>query len=216
MKGRNGASRPARQRRALAHRGDRRHLRRLDRRSEPGHERDTTPISSEMMTVRGATISPVVGRSLFTALKNAFRPTASTDPGEQPDDRSEQPDHERLDADRGQELAPGGADRPQRRELADPLRDRDRERVEDDERSDEERDRREREQEVLDDLRERRRLLRPPSTCCARVRTVDLVQRHDLLDLRDELLRRDAGLRRDRDRVELPFAVEELLGRRAS
>ncbi len=44
----------------------------------------TTPIRSEMITVRGATISPVVGRSLLTALKNAFSPTASPIPAKSP------------------------------------------------------------------------------------------------------------------------------------
>ena len=37
-----------------------------------------------MITVRGATISPVVGRSLFTALKNAFSPTARPIPANSP------------------------------------------------------------------------------------------------------------------------------------
>ena len=44
------------------------------------------------------------------------------------------------------------ADRPDRRELARPLRDRDRERVRDHEAADEERDPREREQEPLEEL----------------------------------------------------------------
>ena len=57
-----------------------------------------------------------------------------------------------------QQLAARGADRPQRRELARPLGDRDRERVEDDEGADEERDAGEREQEVADELRELDRL----------------------------------------------------------
>ena len=53
-------------------------------------------------------------------------------------------------------------------------------------------------------------------TCCALSAHVDLVQRHDLLDLRDELLLGDPGFADDRDRVELALAVEELLRGRES
>ena len=52
--------------------------------ASPATSVTTIPISNEMMTVRGATISPVVGRSLFTALKNAFSPTARPIPANSP------------------------------------------------------------------------------------------------------------------------------------
>ena len=65
---------------------------------------------------------------------------------EEADDGAEQADHERLDHDRPQDLAARGAERAQRRELAHPLSDRDRERVRDHEGADEERDAGEREQ----------------------------------------------------------------------
>ena len=57
-------------------------------------------------------------------------------------------------------LAARRAERPQRRELARPLRDRDRERVRDHERADEERDPAEREQEVLQEVEEALGVLR--------------------------------------------------------
>ena len=88
--------------------------------------------------------------------------------------RGERPDDERLDDDRAEHLAPRRAERAQRRELARPLRDRDRERVRDHEAADEERDAAEREQELLQErderVRVRRVLLSParsPVRACA-------------------------------------------------
>ena len=69
-------------------------------------------------------------------------------------ERGDHADHERLEEDGDADLASGGAERAQRRELARPLRDGDRHRVEDHEGADEQRDAGEREQEVLDDLHE--------------------------------------------------------------
>ncbi len=68
---------------------------------------------------------------------------------EEPDDRGHDADDERLEDDRAEHLPARRADRSQGRELARPLRDRDRERVRDHERADEERDAAEREQERL-------------------------------------------------------------------
>ena len=65
-----------------------------------------------------------------------------------------EPDDERLEDHRAEDLAPRRADRPQRCELARTLRDRDREGVEDDERADEEGDAGKGEQEVAEELRE--------------------------------------------------------------
>ena len=58
-------------------------------------------------------------------------------------------DRQRLDHDRGEDLAPRGAERAQHAELGDPLGDRDREGVEDQEGADEDRDEGEDEQEDL-------------------------------------------------------------------
>ncbi len=74
------------------------------------------------------------------------------------------PIDERLEHDRAQHLPPRGAERPQRGELAHPLRDRDRERVGDHEAADEQRDPAEAEQEVLDELR----CPSLTSSCCPR------------------------------------------------
>ena len=102
-----------------------------------------------------------------------------------------------------QNLLPRRADRAQRRELARPLRDRDRERVRDHERADEERDAAEREQELLQEAGERVRVAcvvsspapAPVRTCVCAGRTARICC--------SELCARDAGLRRDADLVEL-------------
>ena len=64
-----------------------------------------------------------------------------------------EPDDERLEDHRAEDLPPRRADRPQGGELARPLRDGDREGVEDDEGADEEGDAGEGEQEVAEDAR---------------------------------------------------------------
>ena len=132
------------------------------------------------------------------------------EPQEEPGDRAEDPDHERLDDHRAQDLASRRADRAKGRELTDALRDCDRERVRDHEAADEEGDAGEREQEVLDEAGEAVDALlvlrhlrgRVPDLCGGRQQGPDLV---------DQLRRRDAGLRLHADQVELALAPEELL-----
>ena len=112
------------------------------------------PTRSETTIVRVANTMSAVGRSSSSALKSAFSPTARREAGEEADDRRDDPDRQRLDDDRPEDLAARGADGPHRGELARALRDGDRKRVEDDERADEERDAGEGEQEVPDEARE--------------------------------------------------------------
>ena len=101
------------------------------------------------MIVRDSKTSPVVRQRETDDVEEPEQAFREQEAEEEPDDRSECPDDERLD-DHGSEYLPiRGADRPQGRELARALRDRDRERVCDDERADEERDAPEREQELL-------------------------------------------------------------------
>ena len=137
----------ARQDRAFAHRGDRRHRRRAqaridareERHEDSGRERDDGCARLEDEARVGEREADRVEE-----LEEALREQEAE---EESDDRREDADDERLDDDRAEDLPVRRADRPQRRELPRPLRDRDRERVRDDERADEERDPAEREQE---------------------------------------------------------------------
>ncbi len=104
-------------------------------------------------------------------------------------------------------------DRPQRRELARPLRHRDRERVEDDERADEEGDRGEYQQEVPEDGRELVHLVHLLRSLGGGAHDLS-VGRKGGLEGRDELVLADAFHSRNRDHVELAFPIEELLGGR--
>ena len=112
------------------------------------------PTMSETTIVLVAKTRSALGRSTPSELKSASIPSARRRPRISPTMRREEPDDERLEDHGAEDLTPRRADRPQRRELARPLRDRDRERVEDDERADEEGDRGEREEEVAEDRRE--------------------------------------------------------------
>jgi hypothetical protein len=203
----------ARESRPLAHRSDRRHARRANRGEQPGHQSDAHP-DDERDDHRARREHPIRCRKLDAqTAEQRLDPLCEQHAEPEPDERGEKPDHERLEDHRAEDLASRRADRPQRGELARPLGDGDRERVEDDEPADEERDAGEREQEVAEDLREL-------------VHLVDRLLRlgcrgHDLRAVRqggrnrrDELVLRHALVRRDRDRVVLPFAVEQLLRRR--
>ena len=106
------------------------------------------------MIVRVLNTVPVCGRSIPNETSSELSALASPRPEEQPDDRGEHPDHERLEHHRAQHLAAGGAERAQRGQLARALGDRDRQRVGDHEAADEQRDAAEREQEVLEDVQE--------------------------------------------------------------
>ena len=103
------------------------------------------PTSSETTIVRVSKRRPLFGSVKPTASKSLKRPFASAEPEEEPDrPRRATPIDERFEDDRPEHLPARGAERPERRELARPLRDRDRERVRDHEAADEERDRRRR------------------------------------------------------------------------
>ena len=164
------------------------------------------------MTIDVVRFRAVAGRSAFDGLEERVDAARQEQASDQPDDRGEEADDERLERDRGQHLTPRRADRPQRRKLPDALRDGDRQRVEDDERADEESDSREREQEVADVLRELD-LLQVLASLLRRGERLR-VRRQQRLEVRDELLRRDPRRGGNPDRVELAFAVEELLRRR--
>ena len=101
--------------------------------------------------VRVEKTSPLLGRSTPVDSRSAVSPDRDAEPQEEPDDRADDADGDRLQH-RRQHLTPRGAERAQGRELAHPLRNRDRERVGDHEAADEERDAAEAEQEVLDDV----------------------------------------------------------------
>ena len=89
------------------------------------------------MIVRGATTVPVDGSSIPTDASSAAQRRGEQQPAEDAEHRREEADHERLDDDGVEHLAARRAERPQQRELARALRDRDREGVEDQEAADE-------------------------------------------------------------------------------
>ena len=198
------------QRRALTHRRDRLHTRRPERGPEARDEGDEDadeqrddhrPRREHEAAVRQREADGV------EELEQALRQQKAE---EQPDDRGERADDERLDDDRAQHLAPAGAERAQRRELARALRDRDRQRVRDHEAADEERDPAEREQEAAQEGDEGVRVLRVLLRLLL-TRPRLRVRREHRADLVERLLRRDARLRGDRDLVELAGLVEQPL-----
>ena len=131
---------------------------------------------------------PLFGSVKPTASNRANRPLASPRPSNSPTIEATSPIDESLDRDGDHDLLTRGAERPERRELARPLRDRDRERVGDHEGSDEERDPTEDEQERAQERDERVGIrgvflrLRIPVRTCVPVG-------EDLLDLGDERVR---------------------------
>ena len=100
----------------------------------------TTPTTIATITVRHWKRRPVLGRVKPARSKSQNRSLASPNPSRSPVSEASDADHERLDDDRAEHLPARGTDRPQRRELARALGDRDRERVGDHEGADEERD----------------------------------------------------------------------------
>ena len=94
---------------------------------------------------------PLFGSVNPTASKSANRPFARPSPRKSPTIDARMPITSASSTTESPHLAPRRAERPQRRELARPLRDRDRQRVDDHERADEERDQAEREQEVAEE-----------------------------------------------------------------
>ena len=94
----------------------------------------------------------VPGRSIPIALIAALSPIASSDTGDDPDDRRDEADEHRLPEDLAHHLPAARTDRAQQRHLPRALRDDDRERVVDDERPDDQRDEREHAEEDVDEL----------------------------------------------------------------
>ena len=171
----------------------------------------SVPTSSETTIVRGREHRAGVRQLEPERAEQRLEPLREPEAEDEPDDRREEADHERLEQHGAEHLPPRGAERPQRRELARPLRDRDRERVEDHERADEERDPGEGEQEVADEGRELADVVLGASCAsCAPVLHLR-VGRQQRLDLGDELLgRRRPPRPRRRSRRTAPR------GRRAS
>ena len=171
------------------------------------------PTSNETTIVRVSSSRPWFGSVKPTASKSLKSPFASARPENEADDRRDRSDDERLDHDRPEHLAARAAERPDRGELARPLRDRDRERVRDHEAADEERDPREGEQEALEEGDELVRPLGVLLRLLGRERPRARGGRI-CLDVLDELRLGDARLRPHRDLVELPLLVEDPLRRR--
>ena len=156
---------------------------------------------------------PLFGSVKPTASKSEKRPFASPSPRKSPTIEASTPITSASSTTESRHLPARRAERAQRRELARPLRDRDRERVDDHESADEQRDQAEREQEVAQERDELVRLLR----VLARLGVAGAhlgVRRQDLADLRDQRGWRDPRLRGDADLVELALLAEEPLGGR--
>ena len=192
---------------------DRRHPRRAQGRREPGDQRDQRPDEQRDDDRPGGEDRVRLGQVEVERHEQLVQTDREAEAREQPDHGREQADDERLDDHGAQHLAARRADRPQRRELARPLRDGDRQRVEDHERPDEQGDAREGEQEVADDRRERRDLVRVLGRLLG-----PRPHRDGVADLRpdpaDELLGRDAGLRGGLHGVQLAPLVQQRLGGR--
>ncbi len=101
---------------------------------------ETMPtINGAMMAAAGITV-PDCGSSKPIALKSPVTSSTNPRPATMPTIEAIRPSSERLDDDGGEDLAGGGAERPQHPELAGALGDGDRERVEDQEGPDEDGD----------------------------------------------------------------------------
>ena len=188
--GRAEAREPARrQRRALAHRRDRRHACRAQRREEARDQRHEDPERERDDDRPGLEEEAAVRQREADRVEQPEEPLREREPEEEPDHRGDEAHDERLEHDRPAHLPPRGAERPQRRELARPLGDRDRQRVDDHERADEQRDHAEREQEVAQEGDELVRPLGVLGRLCGRRCAPGCRRRKDLLDLGDELRR---------------------------
>ncbi len=197
---------------AFAHRRDRRHPRRAERRREAGDQGDDDP-DQESDDHRAEREDKTRRRQLeVERLEERVQPLRESDTEEEPDHRCDQTDRERLEEHRGQQLPPRRAERPQRRQLTRSLRDGDRQRVEDDEGADEECDRAEGQQEVADDAHE------DGDLAAVLVRLLDAgldlnCVRQVVVERGGKLVRRRPALGGDGDGVELALPVEQLLRR---
>ena len=134
-------------------------------------------------------------------------------PSAKPSTDATDADHERFQQHGAADLLARRTDRAQRRELARALGDGDRHRVEDDESADEEREPPNASRKYLMKLMNSDTSDASSSACSAPVRTWALGGQ-DRLDVGDELLLAHTILGRDRDRVVLAVALEQLLGGR--
>ena len=188
---------------ALANGRDRLDARCAERRQQAGEHRHDG--ADDQRDDHGARRKDGVAVRQVDAERDEQRLEALRDPepDEEARDRGEDADHAALDDHRGHHLSPRRAQSPQRSEFARALRNRDRERVGDHEDSDEQRDAAEREQELLQDARERTRVLHLLRSLLGAASHLSR-GRQDRPDLGDELRGRDALPRGDVDRVELP------------
>ena len=113
------------------------------------------PTASETTIVRAPKTVLVDGSVDARRREHAADQLGEAEARHQADHGGDRADRQRLGDDRAQHLAPGGAERPQQRELTRALRDRDRERVVDGERAHDDGDAAEHEQEDLQELHER-------------------------------------------------------------
>ena len=97
------------------------------------------PIASETTIVRVSTTGDLAGSPTPIASNSALMPSAKARPPTRPRMAPIGADQQRLEDDRGEDLAARGAERAQQPELAHPLGDGDREGVEDQEGADEQR-----------------------------------------------------------------------------
>ena len=208
------ALKPARwQHRTLTNRGDRRHARRSDSRSQGCDQRDQDADDERNddrprleHRARLRQVDPERDKQRVEALRER-------EPEEQADDRCDDADHERLEHHRGADLPPRCPQRAQGRQFPGALGDRDRQRVGDHEAAHEQGDAAEGEQEVLEDVEE-------PGRVLGGLLRLGLAgshlgaRREQRLDRRHQLVGRDALRGGDVDLVELPDLVEERLGGR--
>ena len=125
--------------RRRAQRGDRRHAGRAQRGRQRRHHRHADADDQRDDDRAGASSAPAVGMPKPDGLEQRRQALANSSPSSRPITDAVTPMTSASQRHGCQDLAARGAERAQHRELARPLRDRDRERVEDDERADEQR-----------------------------------------------------------------------------
>ena len=152
-----------------------------------------------------------VGERRTERTEDGAQQFGQADPAEQPDATAEQPDDPGLDHDQPAQLAGGGADGPQQRELAHPLRHDDREGVDDQEGTDEQRHASERQQHVVEEREPLVELCGLLGDLLVDADDLDVVTGHDRGDGIDQVERLHAFLGRDGDLVEATLLAEDLL-----
>ena len=169
------------------------------------------PATSAISTARRRQHQAAVRQREADGVEQREQPLRQPEAGQEPDERREHADDERLDQDRDQDLPARGADGSEGRELARSLGDRDRERVGDHEAADEERDPAESEQEAAQERDEAVRLGRIVVAPAGRPSSPARSQECSP-EAREPALVRHARLRSDRDLVQPAGLVEQLPG----